>query len=31
VRPDGIVAWTAEGEPDLSELQKAADSWFVCC
>jgi len=29
VRPDGIVAWAAEGEPDVRELQKAADWWFV--
>jgi 2-polyprenyl-6-methoxyphenol hydroxylase-like FAD-dependent oxidoreductase len=29
VRPDGIVAWAADGNPDYSELQKAADRWFT--
>jgi len=29
VRPDGIVAWAADSEPDYSELRKAADRWFV--
>ncbi len=29
IRPDGIVAWAADGEPDCSELQKAAARWFV--
>jgi 2-polyprenyl-6-methoxyphenol hydroxylase-like FAD-dependent oxidoreductase len=28
IRPDGIIAWAAESEPDLTEFQKAADSWF---
>jgi 2-polyprenyl-6-methoxyphenol hydroxylase-like FAD-dependent oxidoreductase len=29
VRPDGIIAWAADNEPDCSELQKAATRWFV--
>jgi len=29
IRPDGIIAWAADSEPDLSELQKAAARWFV--
>jgi 2-polyprenyl-6-methoxyphenol hydroxylase-like FAD-dependent oxidoreductase len=29
VRPDGIIAWAADNEPDLSELQKATARWFV--
>jgi 2-polyprenyl-6-methoxyphenol hydroxylase-like FAD-dependent oxidoreductase len=29
IRPDGTVAWATNGSPDYSELQKAADSWFV--
>jgi len=29
VRPDGIVAWAADNEPDCGELQKAAARWFV--
>jgi 2-polyprenyl-6-methoxyphenol hydroxylase-like FAD-dependent oxidoreductase len=28
VRPDGIIAWVAEGEPDCRELEKAAVRWF---
>jgi 2-polyprenyl-6-methoxyphenol hydroxylase-like FAD-dependent oxidoreductase len=28
IRPDGIVAWAADKEPDCSELQKAAVRWF---
>ena len=30
IRPDGFIAWAVDGEPDCSELQKAADRWFVC-
>jgi len=30
IRPDGIVAWASDNEPDCSELQQAADRWFVC-
>jgi 2-polyprenyl-6-methoxyphenol hydroxylase-like FAD-dependent oxidoreductase len=29
IRPDGIVAWASDKNPDHSELQKAADRWFV--
>ncbi len=29
IRPDGIVAWAADDDPDCSELQLAAASWFV--
>ena len=28
VRPDGIIAWAADSDPDLCELQKALDHWF---
>jgi hypothetical protein len=28
IRPDGIIAWASENEPDYSELQKAAGRWF---
>jgi 2-polyprenyl-6-methoxyphenol hydroxylase-like FAD-dependent oxidoreductase len=30
IRPDGIVAWAADNNPDGSELRKAAARWFVC-
>jgi 2-polyprenyl-6-methoxyphenol hydroxylase-like FAD-dependent oxidoreductase len=30
IRPDGIIAWASDNEPDRSELQKAAARWFVC-
>lgn len=29
IRPDGIIAWAADNEPDYSELQKAAACWFA--
>jgi 2-polyprenyl-6-methoxyphenol hydroxylase-like FAD-dependent oxidoreductase len=29
IRPDGIIAWASDDNPDNSELQKAADRWFV--
>jgi hypothetical protein len=29
IRPDGIIAWATDSEPDYSELQKAVDCWFV--
>jgi len=29
VRPDGIIAWASNVEPDCSELQKAAARWFM--
>lgn len=28
IRPDGIVAWAADNDPDYSELRKAAGRWF---
>jgi len=30
IRPDGIVAWASDREPDYNGLQKAADRWFCC-
>jgi hypothetical protein len=30
IRPDGIVAWASDSDPDCGELQKAAARWFVC-
>ncbi len=30
VRPDGIIAWASDKEPDCSELQNAAARWFMC-
>jgi len=29
VRPDGIVAWAADGPPDIAELQATAGRWFA--
>jgi 2-polyprenyl-6-methoxyphenol hydroxylase-like FAD-dependent oxidoreductase len=29
IRPDGIIAWATDNDPDCDELQKAADRWFV--
>jgi hypothetical protein len=29
IRPDGMIAWAADNEPDCNELQQAADRWFV--
>lgn len=29
IRPDGIIAWASDKEPDYSELQNAANRWFV--
>ena len=29
IRPDGIIAWAYDINPDCSALQKAADRWFV--
>jgi len=29
IRPDGIVAWATDNDPDCLELQKAAARWFV--
>jgi len=37
IRPDGIISWASDIEPDCSELQKAVARWFVrnsgtaCC
>jgi 2-polyprenyl-6-methoxyphenol hydroxylase-like FAD-dependent oxidoreductase len=30
IRPDGIIAWACDGDPDCSELQEAAARWFIC-
>jgi len=30
VRPDGIVAWAADGNPDADDFRRAAARWFVC-
>jgi 2-polyprenyl-6-methoxyphenol hydroxylase-like FAD-dependent oxidoreductase len=30
IRPDGIIAWASDNDPDCSEFQKAAARWFVC-
>jgi 2-polyprenyl-6-methoxyphenol hydroxylase-like FAD-dependent oxidoreductase len=30
IRPDGIIAWASDKDPDNRELQKAAARWFVC-
>ena len=27
IRPDGIIAWASDQEPDFSELKKAATRW----
>ena len=29
IRPDGIIAWASDKEPDCSELQRAAGRWFT--
>ena len=29
IRPDGIIAWASDTDPDYSELQKAVAHWFV--
>jgi hypothetical protein len=29
VRPDGVVAWACDGEPDPAEAAKAASRWFA--
>ena len=28
IRPDGIIAWASDNDPDCSELQEAAARWF---
>ena len=30
IRPDGVIAWASDNDPDCREIQKAADRWFVC-
>ena len=30
IRPDGIIAWASDEDPDCGDLQKAAARWFVC-
>ena len=30
IRPDGFIAWAADGDTDRAELQKAAARWFAC-
>jgi flavin-dependent dehydrogenase len=29
IRPDGMVAWASDNDPDSSELRKAAARWFL--
>ncbi len=29
IRPDGIIAWATDNEPNYTELEKAAVRWFV--
>jgi hypothetical protein len=29
IRPDGMIAWASDNDPDCSELQKAAARWVV--
>src|ERR1700733_71309 len=29
IRPDGIIAWASDKDPDCSELEKVAARWFV--
>ncbi|MFB6456657.1 FAD-dependent monooxygenase [Chitinophaga sp. Hz27] len=29
IRPDGIVAWATDQQPDITELQMALDRWFT--
>jgi 2-polyprenyl-6-methoxyphenol hydroxylase-like FAD-dependent oxidoreductase len=29
IRPDGVIAWASDHEPDCIELQKVAARWFV--
>jgi 2-polyprenyl-6-methoxyphenol hydroxylase-like FAD-dependent oxidoreductase len=30
IRPDGIIAWASDNDPDCSEVKSAAARWFVC-
>jgi hypothetical protein len=29
VRPDGIIAWASDSEPDEQSIMQAADLWFA--
>jgi hypothetical protein len=29
IRPDGVIAWATDNDPDCSELRKAAARWFI--
>ena len=29
IRPDGIISWASDGDPDYKELQEAAAHWFI--
>jgi 2-polyprenyl-6-methoxyphenol hydroxylase-like FAD-dependent oxidoreductase len=29
IRPDGVVAWACEGDPDIAEAAQAASRWFA--
>jgi len=29
IRPDGFIAWTSDQDPDLAEIQRAAETWFA--
>jgi len=29
IRPDGFIAWASDKAPDCSELQKAANRWYI--
>jgi hypothetical protein len=31
IRPDGIIAWASDDDPDYGEIQKAAARWFISC
>ena len=31
IRPDGIIAWASDNDPDCGELQKTAARWFISC
>jgi FAD binding domain len=30
IRPDGMIAWASDNDPDCSGLQEAAARWFIC-
>ncbi|GBF38335.1 FAD-dependent monooxygenase [Leptospira johnsonii] len=29
IRPDGVIAWASDGEPDEQSIKKAASKWFT--